>query len=76
MTVAETFRELSGQVFMDGAWRRSESSDGFDAIDPASEEVNGELAFATVREVDEAVAIAKCAQKQWDRMNGLKRSSR
>ena len=74
MTVTDTFRNLSGQVYMDGHWRRSESSDGFDAIDPATEAVNGELAFATVREVDEAVAIARRAQKEWNRMNGLKRS--
>ena len=44
MTVTDTFRDLSGQVYMDGHWRRSESSDGFDAIDPATESVNGELA--------------------------------
>ena len=37
-------------------------SDGCDAIDPATEEVNGELAFTSVAEVDEAVAVAKKAQ--------------
>ena len=52
----------------------SAATDGFDAIDPATEEVNGELASATAAEVDEAVAAARRAQKEWDRMNGLKRA--
>ena len=74
MGMMETFRELSGHIHVDGALRRSAAAEGADAIDPATEETNGELAFATAAEVDEAVAVARRAQKQWERMNGLKRA--
>jgi acyl-CoA reductase-like NAD-dependent aldehyde dehydrogenase len=74
MTVVETFKQLSGSIYLDGAMRKSAASDGFDAIDPATEEVNGEIALAKIEEVDEAVANARRAQKDWNRMNMLKRS--
>ena len=74
MTVVETFKQLSGSIYMDGAFRKSAASDGLDAIDPATEDVNGEIALAKIEEVDEAVENAKRAQKEWDRMNMLKRS--
>ena len=74
MTVVETFKQLSGSIYLDGAFRKSGASDGVDAIDPATEDVNGEVALAKVEEVDEAVANAKRAQKVWHRMNMLKRS--
>ncbi len=74
MTVLETFKQLSGAIHLDGAIRKSASTEGFDGIDPATEEVTGELAYAKVEEVDEAVEIAKRAQREWNRMNMLKRS--
>ncbi len=74
MTVVESFKQLSGSIYMDGAFRKSAASDGLDAIDPATEDVNGEIALAKIEEVDEAVENAKRAQKEWDRMNMLKRS--
>ena len=74
MDVQQSFRELSGHIFVDGALCRSASTRGVDVIDPATEEVNGELALARVEEVDAAVEAARRAQRQWQRMNGLKRS--
>ena len=74
MNVQQSFRELSGHIFVDGALCRSASTRGVDVIDPATEEVNGELALARVEEVDAAVEAARRAQRQWRRMNGLKRS--
>jgi betaine-aldehyde dehydrogenase len=74
MTVLETFKNLSGSIYLDGAIRKSAATDGFDGIDPATEEVTGELAYAKIEEVDEAVSNAHRAQKIWERMNGLKRS--
>ena len=74
MTVVETFKQLSGSIYLDGAMRKSAASDGFDAIDPATEDINGEIALSKVEEVDEAVANARRAQKEWNRMNMLKRS--
>jgi len=74
MTMADTFRALSGQIHLDGALRKGAGTDGCDAIDPATEETNGKIAFASPAEVDEAVAVAKRAQKEWNRMSGLARS--
>ena len=71
MTMLDTFRDLSGHIYLDGALRKSAGADGCDAIDPATEEVNGEVAFASAAEVDEAVAIAKKAQTEWSGMGGL-----
>ncbi|MEM7123089.1 MAG: aldehyde dehydrogenase family protein [Pseudomonadota bacterium] len=74
MTVIDTFKQLSGSIYLDGSFRKSAASDGVDAIDPATEEVNGEIAMAKVEEVDEAVANAQRAQKHWNSINMLKRS--
>ena len=74
MSLGEAFRTLSGSIHIDGTLRRGASSEACEAIDPATEEVNGTLAFAQAAEVDEAVAAAGRAQKQWRRMNGLKRA--
>jgi acyl-CoA reductase-like NAD-dependent aldehyde dehydrogenase len=74
MTMLDTFKSLSDHIYLDGALRKGAGSDGCDAIDPATEEVNGELAFTSVAEVDEAVAVAKKAQIEWNRMSGLTRS--
>ena len=74
MTVIETFKQLSSSIFVDGAFRKSAASDGLDGIDPATEEVNGEIALARTDEVDEAVETARRAQKTWNAMNMLKRA--
>ncbi len=74
MQCLETFKSISGHNFIDGSLIRSSASEGFDAIDPATEDVNGELASTSPEEVDVAVQHAREAQKVWNRMNGLKRS--
>ncbi len=74
MTILDTFKNLSGHIYLDGALRGAAGSDGCDAIDPATEEVNGELVFTNAAEVDEAVALANRAQLEWSRMSGLTRS--
>ena len=74
MTMLDTFKSLSGHIYLDGSLRKGAGSDGCDAIDPATEEVNGEIAFTSVAEVDEAVAVAKKAQAEWNSMGGLARS--
>ena len=55
MTMLDTFKQLSNHIYLDGALRKGAGSKCRESIDPATEEVNGELAFATVAEVDEAV---------------------
>ena len=74
MVMLDTFKSLSGYIYLDGALRKATGSDGCDAIDPATEEVNGEVVYTCTAEVDEAVAAAKKAQVQWNRMSGLTRS--
>ena len=74
MTTLDTFKSLSGHSYLDGAFRRSAGSMGCDAIDPATEKTNGQLTFCTAAEVDEAVAVAKRAQCEWNRMSGLARA--
>ncbi|MBN35224.1 MAG: aldehyde dehydrogenase [Rhodospirillaceae bacterium] len=74
MTMLETFRDISGHIYIDGALRKGTGTDGCDAIDPATEAVNGRITFTSPVEVDEAVAVARRAQKIWNRMNGLARS--
>ena len=74
MAMQETFKNLSGHIYLDGALRKGTGANGCDSIDPATEEVNGELAFTSIVEVDEAVAVARKAQVKWNRMSGLARS--
>ena len=74
MVMLDTFKSLSGYIYLDGALRKATGSDGCDAIDPATEEVNGEVVYTCTAEVDEAVAAAKKAQVQWNRLSGLARS--
>jgi acyl-CoA reductase-like NAD-dependent aldehyde dehydrogenase len=74
MAMQETFKSLSGHIYLDRALRKGTGANGCDSIDPATEEVNGELAFTSIVEVDEAVAVARKAQVKWDRMSGLDRS--
>ncbi len=72
--VLDSFKSLSGHIYLDGALRKGTGPDGCDAIDPATEEVNGQLVFTSIAEVDEAVAVAKRAQTEWNRMSGLARA--
>ncbi len=69
MMMMETFKSLSGHIHIDGVLRKGAGTDGCDAIDPATEDVNGALVFASAAEVDEAVEAAKRAQKIWNRTN-------
>ena len=68
------FKNLSGQIYIDGVLRKGTGSDACKGIDPATEEVNGEIVFTSAAEVDEAVAAAKRAQLEWARMSGLARA--
>jgi acyl-CoA reductase-like NAD-dependent aldehyde dehydrogenase len=74
MKMLDIFKSLSGHIYLDGGLRKGAGADGCDAIDPATEMVNGELAFTSAAEVDEAVAVAKRAQVEWNRMSPLARS--
>ncbi|NDE81298.1 MAG: aldehyde dehydrogenase family protein, partial [Actinobacteria bacterium] len=43
-------------------------------IDPATEQTVGQFASATPTEVDDAVAAARAAQREWWRMSALERA--
>ena len=74
MSVLEKMQSLSGQVFIDGQFRASDATKGFDIIDPATENRIGEYAESSSAEIDQAVASAKAAQKIWWAKSGLERA--
>ncbi|MDG2115527.1 MAG: aldehyde dehydrogenase family protein [Porticoccaceae bacterium] len=74
MTILNTFKNLSGHSYLDGELRRGAGSKGCDAIDPATEKTIGQVTFSTAAEVDEAVAVARRAQCEWNAMSGLARA--
>jgi len=73
MSVAQTMRGYSGQMFVDGEFVASDGG-RFDVIDPATEERIGEAATCTDAEVDVAVEVANRAQKAWAARNFLNRA--
>jgi len=74
MSMLETFKRVSGHIYLDGELRMGTGTKGCESIDPATEETNGEITFTSVSEVDEAVAIAKKAQLEWSHMSALERA--
>lgn len=66
MTAIDTFAELSGKLFIDGALVASEASGRLDVIDPATEERIAEIADATDGEVDAAIEAALAAGRRWN----------
>ena len=51
MSVLEDFSNLDAKLYVDGALRASEASDGFDVIDPATESTLSHVAEATDAEI-------------------------
>ncbi len=74
MSALQEFKSLSGGLFIDGAFRPSGSTVRSPVIDPATEDRIGEVADATAAEVDEAIAIARLAQRPWNATNMLTRA--
>jgi betaine-aldehyde dehydrogenase len=74
MTAMNELKNLSGKLFVDGEFRGSTATDGFDVIDPATEEVIGRIPDTTAAEVDEAIAVANKVQKEWNKVNALTRA--
>ena len=74
MDVLSEFDLKSHSILIDGEFRRSESTDSLDVIDPATEDVIAQIAETTTAEVDAAVEIGQAAYKKWWRMSALERS--
>ncbi len=68
------FQDLSNKVFINGAYRDSASRDGFDVVNPATEEVVGRIPDSAEAEVSEAIAVANKVQKEWNKNNALTRA--
>ena len=74
MSVAPLLRQLSGRHQIDGQQVRGAGEARVPVIDPATEEVIGELAEATPAEVDAAVKVANAAQMRWNKVIYLRRA--
>ncbi|MDH5355853.1 MAG: aldehyde dehydrogenase family protein [Gammaproteobacteria bacterium] len=74
MNMLEEFERRSHTILIDGEFRKSESTDSREVIDPATENVIAGIAEATRLEVDTAVASAHAAQRIWWHKSALERS--
>ena len=68
------FQRLSGTLYVSGTYRRSASDTRAPVINPATGLKIGELAHVTIAEVDEVIAAANAAQREWWAMSALERS--
>ena len=66
----------SYQLYIGGEWVEATSDDGLDVINPATEEVIGQVPQASVEDVDRAVAVARRAFEEgpWPRQSARERS--
>src|SRR6516164_11332826 len=74
MSVADVLRQLSGRHQIDGRQVRGAGESPLPVVDPATEELIGELLEATPAEVDAAVKAANAAQKRWNKVNYHRRA--
>jgi betaine-aldehyde dehydrogenase len=74
MTAIDELNRLSNQVFINGEFRDSATTDSLEIIDPATEQTAGQMPNATAAEVDEAIAVANLSQKAWNKVNALSRA--
>src|SRR5207247_3051926 len=66
----------SYQLYIDGEWVEAKSDDRLDVINPATEEVIGQVPQASVADVDRAVSAARraFAEGPWPRLSPRERS--
>ena len=74
MAASQTFKSLSGTLFIDGHHLPGASPVRLAVIDPATEDKIGEIADATAAEIEQAIACAARAQRQWNATNMLTRA--
>ena len=67
------FAALSGRQLIDGQRVAGEGTGVHPVIDPATEQRIGEVVDASAAQVDQAVAVANAAQRQWRRVNAHRR---
>jgi succinate-semialdehyde dehydrogenase/glutarate-semialdehyde dehydrogenase len=66
------YRDVS--LFIDGEWRASSSGATIPVVNPATEEVVGQVAHATKADLDQALAAADRGFKLWRRTSAFERS--
>jgi len=74
MTILDDYKRLNNNISIGGQIRKSSSTEAIDVIDPATEEVLGEIAETSISEIDEAIEQAHAAQKIWWAKSGLERA--
>ncbi|AZO07964.1 aldehyde dehydrogenase [Mesorhizobium sp. M3A.F.Ca.ET.080.04.2.1] len=65
MNAISELERLSGSLYIDARYVRSESATRFEVIDPATERPVGWIADATDAEIDDALEAAISARKRW-----------
>lgn len=74
MDALDAFGKLSCQHLINGRIVAAEGSRVHAVIDPATEATIGEVADATIAEINVAVEVAVAAHKRWRKVNYLKRA--
>ena len=74
MSVLQDMKKLCGSVLADGELRKSAATEAVAVIDPATEEMIGEIPETPSGEIDEIVDAAHAAQKKWWGMSALERA--
>lgn len=74
MTAIDELKRLSNKVLINGEIRESAATEGLDVVDPATEEIIGQMPFTRAAEVDEAIAVANRSQQAWNKVNALTRA--
>ena len=74
MGIDQEFNDMSHMILIDGEFKRSDTTETREVIDPATENVIAEIAETPESEVNTAVASAAAAQKIWWRKSALERS--
>ena len=74
--VRSVVESATNGLFVDGVWRPASDGGTFTDVNPANESVIGEVAAATVADVDAAVASARRAlDGEWGAMPGVARAA-
>ncbi len=74
MSALAAFDKMSNQHYIGGQLRRASDTNNLSVIDPATESRIGAISSATAAEINEAVAIANAAQRNWAKVNHLRRA--
>ena len=71
--IQKLMHTLSGKNYLNGAYVASQGERA-DIVDPATEQVIGHYPLSTDAEVDQAIAYANAAQKQWWALSATERA--